>query len=286
MRKVLVGVGALVAIAIAGYLVKARVDASTRGYSDTHGATVVRYSLSSRLLGRTLEEIAVVPSGGGPGPLLVLLHGRHDPSRLSWLIPSKTGPESMLSNQLFAGLAALGPRAPVIVIVNGGGHSYYHDRRDGPWASMVLKEAIPDAIRRFHTRAGRIAIGGISMGGYGALHIASLRPNEFCAVGGHSAALWETPGATAPGAFDDAADYERNDVFRAARSGAFDRLPVWIDGGVSDPFHDADAAFVDDLRRRGVKVTYHVWPGGHTASYWHAHMASYLRFYATALASC
>ena len=28
------------------------------------------------------------------------------------------------------------------------------------------------------------------------------------------------------------------------------------------------------------------WDGGHTAAYWHAHYARYLRFYAEALANC
>ncbi len=224
-----------------------------------------------------------MPAGAGPRPLLVLLHGRHDPSPGSWLIPQKTGPESLLSDALFAGLARLGPRAPVVVLLNGGGHSYYHDRRDGRWGSMVLDEAIPDAIRRFRTTR-RIAIGGISMGGYGALHLASLRPREFCAAGGHSAALWTSAGATAPGAFDDAADYARNDVFAAARAGRYSHLPVWIDGGTEDPFRIAGATFVSLLRSRGVDVTYHVWPGGHTGSYWQAHMAAYLAFYAAALA--
>jgi len=44
-------------------------------------------------------------------------------------------------------------------------------------------------------------------------------------VGGHSAALWEDAGASAPGAFDDAEDFARNDVFAAARAGAYDH--VW-----------------------------------------------------------
>jgi S-formylglutathione hydrolase FrmB len=261
-------------------------DAIGRGYSDTYGAKVVHYTLASRLLDRSLPEVGVIPAGGGDRPLLVLLHGRHDPSRLAWLLPSKSGPEAMLSNRFFAGLARLGARAPIVVFLNGGGHSYYHDRRDGAWASMILHEAIPDAIRRFHSAKGRIAIGGESMGGYGALHLASLRPREFCGVGGHSAALWLSAGQTAPGAFDDAADYSRNDVFSAARHGAFARLRVWIDGGTSDPFRAADAAFVALLRREHVTVTYHVWPGGHTGAYWNSHMAAYLRFYASALATC
>jgi S-formylglutathione hydrolase FrmB len=283
--KVAAAVAACVAVAIGAVAVKARIDETGRGYSHTHGATVAHYTLSSRLLGRKLAEIGVVPSGRGRRPLLVLLHGRHDPS-LAWLVPSTSGPESVLSDALFAGLARLGGRAPVVVLLNGGGHSYYHDRADGRWASMILEEAIPDATRRFRTIPGRIAVGGISMGGYGALHLAALRPHEFCAAGGHSAALWQASGDSAPGAFDDAADFVRNDVFAAARRGRFAGLPVWMDGGSSDPFRTSDAAFVALLRSRHVRVDYHVWPGGHTSSYWNAHMASYLAFYASELRSC
>ena len=180
----------------------------------------------------------------------------------------------MLNDAFFAGLARLGDRAPTVVLLNGGGHSYFHDRRDGPWATSILREAIPDAVRRFHTH-GRIAIGGISMGGYGALHLASIRPDEFCAVGGHSAAVWTSGGASAPGAFDDAEDYARNDIFAAAAK--LKGLPVWLDNGDRDPFLAADAELAHTLH-----VTQHVWPGGHTGSYWHAHMAQYLRFYVDA----
>jgi enterochelin esterase-like enzyme len=124
------------------------------------------------------------------------------------------------------------------------------------------------------------------MGGYGALHLASVEPARFCAAGGHSAALWETPGASAPGAFDDADDFVAHDVFAAARAGRYDRLPIWIDGGANDPFREADAAFAGLLRARGDRLSYHVWPGGHTGAYWHAHMAAYLAFYARALGTC
>jgi len=225
----------------------------------------------------------VLPPGRRSRPLLVFLHGRQDPLPLHQLVGGRSGPQSVLNNSLFAALAKLGERAPVVVALNGGGHSYFHDRRDGRWATEILREAIPDAERRFHT-SGRVAIGGISMGGYGALHLASLAPRLFCAVGGHSAALWTSPGATAPGAFDDAADYARNDIF--ARVAAFRSLPVWIDGATGDPFRDANRAFVAALRRAGAHVTYHVWAGGHQGSYWHAHMAAYMRFYARALARC
>jgi S-formylglutathione hydrolase FrmB len=247
-----------------------------------HGATVERYRLSSRLLGRSLSEAAVVPAGG-PRPLLVLLHGRVGDSDAT---TGPAGPDQVLSSALVQAVSHLGARAPVVVLLNGSGHSYFHDRRDGRWASMLLDEAIPDAARRFHTTPGRVAIGGVSMGGYGALHVAALRPNAFCAVGGHSAAIWEQAGESAPGAFDDAEDFARNDVFAAARAGRFDHLRVWLDGGSDDPFRAADADLASLLRSRGVQVTHAVWPGGHDSAYWNAHMPAYLRFYAEALARC
>ena len=40
------------------------------------------------------------------------------------------------------------------------------------------------------------------------------------------------------------------------------------------------------LRRHGARVTYHLWPGGHTNSYWREHVRAYLRFYADAFRSC
>ena len=151
---------------------------------------------------------------------------------------------------------------------------------------MILEEAIPDAVRRFRTLEGRIAIGGISMGGYGALYLAGRDSGRFCAVGGHSAALWEDPGESAPGAFDDADDFARHDVFALARADAYGRIPVWIDTGANDWFHDADLAFARVLRSEGAAVDAHVWPGRHERAYWDAHMRACLRFYARALAHC
>jgi S-formylglutathione hydrolase FrmB len=285
-RRRLVAVLALLITGATGLIVGGRVDAADRSDSNSYGAKVVGYALASKLFGRRIDEVGIVPPGDQRRALLVLLHGRHDRPRGASLITNKSGPESMLSNALLAGLAELGGQAPIVVLLNGGRHSWYHDRRDGRWASMILEEAIPDAVRRFHARADRIAIGGISMGGYGALHLAALRPHEFCAVGGRSAALYQSFGASPPVAFDNAADFARNNVFKAVRRGRFDGLPVWIDGGSNDPFYDADAAFISLLRARDANVTYHVWPGGHTASYWDAHMAEYLRFYASALSGC
>ena len=223
-------------------------------------------------MGESLHELAVVPPGRRRRPLLVFLHGRG------------AHPDQPLSDGFFRALQRLGPRAPIVLLPDGGDHSYWHDRKDGRWGTYVIREAIPAALRRLRTD-GRIAVGGISMGGFGALDLARLYPGRFCAVGAHSAALWSSAAETAPGAFDDPADFARHDVIGVARRDPhlYGRTPVWIDRGSDDPFRSADAALARALRGR---ITYHVWPGGHNSKYWDSHMAAYLRFYSDALDRC
>jgi len=134
---------------------------------------------------------------------------------------------------------------------------------------MVLREAMPAGIARAHAR--RLALGGISMGGYGALLLGS-RDRTFCAVGAQSPALWLSPGETAPGAFDDAEDYARNDVFKLRPP-----QPLWIDLGASDPFRTATLAYA-----RRADVHAHIKPGGHDAALWNTFMPKFLRFFARA----
>ncbi len=235
-------------------------------------ASVERYSIDSEHAHRKLRQVAMLPPGGGEGrPLLVFLHGR-----------GAHGEESNANPAFAKALAAQGSKAPVVVFPSGATASYWHKRRSGDWASYVLDEVIPEAVRRFKADSTRVAIGGISMGGYGAYEIA--RKRRFCAVGGHSAANWLQAGDTAPGAFDDAADFERHDVVGIASERG--RKPwrgaeLWLDGGSADPFRSANAVFA---RRLGIR--FRVWPGGHDGTYWGRHYRDYLRFYARALARC
>jgi S-formylglutathione hydrolase FrmB len=160
---------------------------------------------------------------------------------------------------------------PEVLLLDGGADSYWHDRVGGRWGSMVTWEAIPAGIARTHAR--RVAIGGISMGGYGALLLGS-RDRGFCAVGAQSPALWLSPGETAPGAFDDGEDYDRNDVFELQPP-----HQLWIDLGASDPFRTPTLAYA---RRAGVPA--HVRPGGHDAALWNSFTPQFLRFFAHACA--
>ena len=245
--------------------------------TDTYGAHVVRFTIQSPLVHRSLPVAAVVPRGAsaGPRPLLIFLHGKGQDEN------------SNLDTPMFAALAELGSRAPDVVFPYGGADSYWHNRAGAAWGTYVMNEVIGEAVKRLGADPNRVAVGGMSMGGFGALDLARLNPRRFCAVGAHSAALWATGAQSAAGAFDDARDFALNDVIAIARRGdPYRRMAVWIDVGNQDPFLAADTTFAGALRRHGQRVEFHVWPGGHDQAYWQSHWGDYLDFYASALAAC
>jgi enterochelin esterase-like enzyme len=235
------------------------------------GIRVRDYTVHSKAVHQDMAVKVVVP-GSGKRPLLVFLHGR------------SANESSYLHDPFFKALKALGSRAPIVAFPDGDNDKYWHDRDSGRWGRYVMREVIPQVARRYGADRHRVAIGGISMGGFGAFDLARLHPRRFCAIGGHSPALWRTGGETAPGAFDDAEDFARHDVVAGARRLA--RLPVWLDAGDRDPFRPGDAAFVARLRSAGGHARVHEWPGGHNGDYWNAHWGDYLRFYARALKRC
>jgi S-formylglutathione hydrolase FrmB len=239
-RRRAVALLALAAVAVAIWLVAFR-DGGI-GSADRRGATVEEITIESAAVGESLP-VSVVESDatGEDPPLLVFLHGRDG------------NEESGLVDEMFAALDGLGDRAPVVAFPYGGEASYWHDRDDGDWGRYVLEEVIPTVARESGADPGRVAIGGISMGGYGAYSLAAEAPGRFCAVGGHAPAIWQTAGETAEGAFDDAEDFAAHDVIAAVgtQPEAFTGQPLWIDSGNEDPFVPGDDALIVPSRPPG-----------------------------------
>lgn len=243
-----------------------------------NGDQLIHIEIHSKAVGRDLGVNVIVPPLAGPRgkrELLVYLHGRG-------------GYEGTFNDAVLRGLPLLHGHGPVIAFPAGGVHGYWHNRADGDWDTWVSEEVIPRVVTRFGVDPKRIAIGGISMGGFGAFDIALHHPGEFCAVGGHSPALWFEGGETAPGAFDDAADFEANDVVGAVQEDpeAFGGAKVWIDYGTEDPFRVYDEGFVEAMKAGSADFTAHSWPGAHEGGYWNDHWPDYQRFYVKALAHC
>ncbi len=110
---------------------------------------------------------------------------------------------------------------------------------------MITDELLPMVADR-DVAVDRLALHGWSMGGYGAPLLATeLGADRVAAVSAASPALWQQPGDSAAGAFDDRDDFVAHDVF--ARRDVLSRIPLRIDCGDDDPFSAATKAFVDGL---------------------------------------
>jgi S-formylglutathione hydrolase FrmB len=164
-----------------------------------------------------------------------------------------------------------------VVGVSGGPDSYWHKRASGiDPHSMVIDELLPMLKRDLGPLP--LAVMGWSMGGYGALLFAERHPDLFAAAVAVSPALFRSPGATSPGAFDDAADYRRNDVL--AGVSALEPLTVRVDCGLGDPFLPAVRAFAARLPHPNPGAFGH---GYHDAPYWRSLAPAQVRTIAGAM---
>lgn len=208
-----------------------------------------------------------LPPGTAPDglPVLVVLHGRGGDHRSAF--------DDLHLDRFLAAAVRHGVAPFAIASVDGGDHSYWHPRRDGDAAGMVVDELLP-LLGRHGLGVRRPGLLGWSMGGYGALHLATVLGRSRCAaVIAESPAVWHRADQSAAGAFDDAADWTRHDLW--PRLGALRGIAVRIDCGSADGF----APVTRDLRGAlSPTPAGGITPGGHDARYWRGRAPAQLAF--------
>ncbi|OBF87896.1 esterase [Mycobacterium sp. 852002-51163_SCH5372311] len=232
--------------------------------------TMVTGSFVSAARGGISTNWAIARPPGQTKPLrpVIALHGKG--SDASTVMAG--GVEQGLAQAVNAGLP------PFAVVAVDGGGSYWHKRASGEDSgAMVLDELIP-MLGGQNLDTSRVAFLGWSMGGYGALLLGSRlgagRTAAICAV---SPALWLSPGATAPGAFDGADDWSANSVFGLP---ALASIPIRVDCGDSDPFYAATKQFVAQLPNPPAGGFS---PGGHNPGFWSSQLPAELTWMAPLL---
>jgi enterochelin esterase-like enzyme len=215
------------------------------------GWPVEEYALTSQAMKRDVRWAVARHPQQPPTSVIVALHGRNNNRRAAF---------DMV--HLHDAVAAAGQSFAVIG-VDGGAASYWHARRDGTDAlSLVINELLP-AVDTMLGAALPRAIIGWSMGGYGALLAAETAPSMFRAVVAASPALWEHADESAPGAFDDARDFDSHNVF--AGIGTLRDLAVRIDCGTGDGFVNRARRFAERLPTANLGS---FTPGYHDGAYW------------------
>ena len=246
----------------------------------------------SQVLGRqTTTQVLLPDVGEAPFPVYYLLHGRTDDHTI-WLRRTR--------------LEVYAAKLPLIIVMPDGQRGFYTDNADGPAWAKHIGEELPATIERFfparRERAAR-AIGGLSMGGYGALRVGLAYAERFCSVNSHSGALgrsyfgegatladaarhlkWEAPllaemqrifgdGELRGGAHDP--------LVHARRAQADGRMPaLLLDCGTEDFLLEANRDFARELAEAKVPHLYREFPGGHDWDYCDLHVRDALAFHA------
>lgn len=215
----------------------------------------------------------------GPFPVFYLLHGLSDDHTM-WLRRSSV--ERYVRN------------LPLIVVMPDGGRGFYTDAKEGmAYESSLIKDLIPYVDARFQTipkRASR-CIGGLSMGGYGAIKLALKYPELFCSAVSHSGALtfvqrlqsgkmdpdWTREwtrvyGATPVGGSDDP-------LALASQLKPEQRPALRIDCGTEDHLLQENRDFHAHLEKIGYTHEYEEFPGAHDWAYWDIHIQEAIAFY-------
>jgi S-formylglutathione hydrolase FrmB len=188
----------------------------------------------------------------------------------------------------------------LIATPNAGG-SFYINSRDGAvrYEDFLVQEFLPGIESRYRTRAGRAnrAVSGVSMGGYGALHLAFRHPELFSSVSAHSPAIVDRlPAFTAPtqggsirtrilggtfGSPPDPAFWDRNSPLTLARTSNLAGLKIYFDCGDHDDFGFETGATALDriLTSRRIPHEAHIYPGRHDWPYFAEHLPASLQFH-------
>ncbi len=236
----------------------------------------------SPLLGKCVQMTVLLPPGGEPPfATLYLLHGLSDDSTM-W--QRMTRLEDHLGN------------LPLAVVMPDGYRGWYTDNEAGPaYGQYIGEEVVAKAERYFalDARRERRGIGGLSMGGYGALLGALTYPRVFGSANSHSGALdiGRETAATRPGpvserefrqVFGEAPTGSKHDLLAvAAKCKAGGVVPkVRIDCGTEDFLLEANRRVHAALP---FEHEYAEYPGSHTWAYWDEHVREALAFHARAM---
>ena len=181
---------------------------------------------------------------------------------------------------------------PLAVIMPDGGRGWFTNAKDGDaYEDDLLKDVMGFVENNFPVKRERSAraIGGLSMGGYGAVKIALKYPELFASVNSHSGVLglhrhpFESKRLTREYTriFGKSGKGTDEDPFTLAEKVDREKLPAMlIDCGDEDPFLLQNKSFHKHLEDLEIRHEYREHPGSHDWHYWDRHLREALEFHA------
>ncbi len=237
-------------------------------------------SIRSAALGRDMPAQVFVPRDLDTAtrhPVLYLFHGRYGSER-GWM-GGRFGQEGVGVHDIAQTLIDEGRIPPLIIVSALIDDSYGVDSPPsnegydhGLYERYIMDDLLPAIEARFPVSADAAdrAIGGLSMGGFAALHAAFRYPERFGGVAGVSPAVFEGTLPDRQWLYPTPAARQEHDPLLLAETADIDHLRVFLGAGRSDyPWIiEATDVLADRLSARGLQVTATDIRGGHDTPTW------------------
>lgn len=167
------------------------------------------------------------------------------------------------------------------------------------YESFFFEDLVPFLHNEYNINNEQIFISGLSMGGFGALHLMLANSGYFTAVGSTSGAVefeypfWREISHQFLGDSRLANDLElilgshktqpnKWKIYSLTnRTNEFSKnsVPLFLDVGTEDPLYEMNVRLSKRLREQGVPVHFLTKPGGHDNNYWSHSIYYHLNFY-------
>ena len=245
-------------------------------------ARVDTVNVYSQAMHRSLKTVVITPAAYNTTdtafPVVYLLHG-YSGSYNNWI-------RKMSSLPAYADLFGM-----IIVCPDGGYSSWYVDSpvdTASRYESFISSELITYTDEHYRTRKSRSqrAIGGLSMGGHGALMLAMRHPDIFGAASSMSGAVDLDDLKTK---FDvikrlgdtltQAGTWKKYNVTQIADTLRNGGVKLLVDCGTSDMFIAANRRLHEKLQQHGVAHDYTERNGEHNWAYWTNALPYHLLFF-------
>ena len=229
---------------------------------------------------------------GNSLPVLYFLHGRSGNENIMYDLNINVKADKMIENGKIKPLIIVCPR-----IENSRGVNSSSISKEvlspgnsgivinvGMYEDYFIKEVIPLIDKEFNTiktKEGRY-VGGISAGGYAALHNSFRHQDLFSKVGGHMPAMELTLEEEDTPYFKDMSVWEKYDPITIAKNNEISKdIKVYLDAGNQDEghFYEGCKVLQEILDKKQITSQNHIYEGHHNGEYIISNLEKYLEFY-------
>ena len=221
-------------------------------------------------------------------PVLYFLHGRTGDESILKVLNINDVCNNLIKENLIKPLIVVCPDIENSRGINSSDFCYQIDGKHGVvhkglYEDYLIDEVIPFIDCTYNTVSIKKCrfIGGISSGGYAALHNGLRHQELFCKIGAHMPAMDLSYADEDECYFEDENMWKKYDPFTIARKGQFKDIEIYLDAGNYDEgqFYVACEILYTILKNKNVNVLNNIFSGHHDINYIQSNLKKYLEFY-------